>query len=158
MTWVNSKRVRSTAVSSPSLTLPTRLYTKACAAYSLLQKRPESARKTPRSPLDMPKLMPYRNIIRARVLVQSAEGRTAMNDVARLIVEAWEKLGPRIKADPQQLARRLARRRLASNALSVRSPSAPPIAASPPPTGSSPPSTPWTSTTPRIPTNPSNTR
>src|SRR5689334_15937775 len=35
-----------------------------------------------------------------------------MNDVARLIVEAWEKLGPKILADPEELRRRLARRRL----------------------------------------------
>src|SRR3954469_399457 len=35
-----------------------------------------------------------------------------MNDVARLILEAWEKLGPKIKADPHELRRRLARRRL----------------------------------------------
>src|SRR6266436_5363178 len=34
-----------------------------------------------------------------------------MNDVARLVLEAWEKLGPKIMADPDQLARRLARRR-----------------------------------------------
>src|SRR6267142_5625766 len=36
-----------------------------------------------------------------------------MNDVDRLILEAWEKLGPKIMADPQELARRLARRRMA---------------------------------------------
>jgi len=36
-----------------------------------------------------------------------------MNDVARLVLEAWEKLGPKIMADPQELARRLARRRMA---------------------------------------------
>src|SRR5258706_6294159 len=36
-----------------------------------------------------------------------------MNDVARLILEAWEKLGPKIRSDPQELGRRLARRRLA---------------------------------------------
>src|SRR2546423_12710292 len=35
-----------------------------------------------------------------------------MNDVARLILEAWQKLGPKIMADPEELARRLARRRL----------------------------------------------
>src|SRR4051812_8697241 len=35
-----------------------------------------------------------------------------MNDVARLVLEAWEKLGPKIMADPQELARRLARRRI----------------------------------------------
>src|ERR1041385_6905949 len=35
-----------------------------------------------------------------------------MNDVARLILEAWEKLGPKIKSDPHELRRRLARRRL----------------------------------------------
>src|SRR6266850_3935207 len=34
-----------------------------------------------------------------------------MNDVDRLILEAWEKLGPKIMADPEELARRLARRR-----------------------------------------------
>jgi DNA-binding NarL/FixJ family response regulator len=34
-----------------------------------------------------------------------------MNDVDRLILEAWEKLGPKIMADPDELARRLARRR-----------------------------------------------
>ena len=34
-----------------------------------------------------------------------------MNDVARLILEAWEKLGPKIKTDPHELAKRLARRR-----------------------------------------------
>ena len=37
-----------------------------------------------------------------------------MNDVERLILEAWENLGPKIMADPQELARRLARRRMAS--------------------------------------------
>src|SRR6266550_1169037 len=36
-----------------------------------------------------------------------------MNDVARLVLEAWEKLGPKIMADPDQLARRLARPRRA---------------------------------------------
>src|SRR5438046_273619 len=36
-----------------------------------------------------------------------------MNDVERLILEAWEKLGPQIMADPQELGRRLARRRSA---------------------------------------------
>src|SRR5436305_6844563 len=36
-----------------------------------------------------------------------------MNDVARLVLEAWEKLGAKIMADPQELARRLARRRMA---------------------------------------------
>src|SRR5438552_233935 len=36
-----------------------------------------------------------------------------MNDVARLILEAWQKLGPKIMADPEELGRRLARRRLA---------------------------------------------
>src|SRR5882672_4856268 len=35
-----------------------------------------------------------------------------MNDVDRLILEAWEKLGPRIMGDPEELARRLARRRM----------------------------------------------
>src|SRR3954470_10126616 len=35
-----------------------------------------------------------------------------MNDVARLVLEAWEKLWPKIKADSGELARRLARRRL----------------------------------------------
>src|SRR5438128_678007 len=35
-----------------------------------------------------------------------------VNDVARLILEAWEKLGPGIMADAEELARRLARRRL----------------------------------------------
>src|SRR5687768_15921760 len=35
-----------------------------------------------------------------------------MNDVERLILEAWEKLGPKIMDDPQELARRLARRRM----------------------------------------------
>ena len=34
-----------------------------------------------------------------------------MNDVDRLILEAWEKLGPKIMADPDELAKRLARRR-----------------------------------------------
>ena len=34
-----------------------------------------------------------------------------MDDVSRLVLEAWEKLGPGIKADPEELARRLARRR-----------------------------------------------
>src|SRR5258705_86911 len=33
-----------------------------------------------------------------------------MNDVARLVLEAWEKLGPKIMADPHELARRLAGR------------------------------------------------
>ncbi len=36
-----------------------------------------------------------------------------MNDVARLVLEAWEKLGPGIMADPEELQRRLARRRSA---------------------------------------------
>src|SRR4051812_23302180 len=36
-----------------------------------------------------------------------------MNDVARLVLEAWEKLGPKIMADPDELNRRLARRRMA---------------------------------------------
>src|SRR5438445_1934118 len=36
-----------------------------------------------------------------------------MNDVERLILEAWENLGPKIMADPQELAKRLARRRMA---------------------------------------------
>src|SRR5712671_5382371 len=36
-----------------------------------------------------------------------------MNDVARLVLEAWQKLGPNIMADPDVLARRLARRRSA---------------------------------------------
>src|SRR5438045_9724130 len=36
-----------------------------------------------------------------------------MNDVARLVLEAWQKLGPRIMADPEELQRRLARRRSA---------------------------------------------
>src|SRR5882724_2536684 len=36
-----------------------------------------------------------------------------MNDVDRLILEAWEKLGPKILADPHELAKRLARRRMA---------------------------------------------
>src|SRR4051812_9206461 len=35
-----------------------------------------------------------------------------MNDVARLIFEAWEKLGGKIKGDPDEIRRRLARRRL----------------------------------------------
>src|SRR2546423_13650399 len=35
-----------------------------------------------------------------------------MNDVARLVLEAWEKLGPKIMQDPDELAKRLARRRL----------------------------------------------
>src|SRR5439155_20524823 len=34
-----------------------------------------------------------------------------MNDVARLILETWEKLGPKIMADPDELNKRLARRR-----------------------------------------------
>jgi hypothetical protein len=34
-----------------------------------------------------------------------------MNDVDRLILEAWEKLGPKIVGDPEELARRVARRR-----------------------------------------------
>jgi hypothetical protein len=34
-----------------------------------------------------------------------------MNDVERLILEAWEKLGPGIMGDEDELARRLARRR-----------------------------------------------
>src|SRR5882724_2698814 len=34
-----------------------------------------------------------------------------MNDVARLILEAWQKLGPKIMADPDELSKRLARRR-----------------------------------------------
>jgi hypothetical protein len=36
-----------------------------------------------------------------------------MNDVERLILEAWQKLGPKIMADPDELAKRLARRRMA---------------------------------------------
>ena len=36
-----------------------------------------------------------------------------MNDVARLVLEAWQKLGPKIMADSHELARRLARRRSA---------------------------------------------
>src|SRR6266566_6050094 len=36
-----------------------------------------------------------------------------MNDIDRLILEAWEKLGPKIMADPHELAKRLARRRMA---------------------------------------------
>ena len=36
-----------------------------------------------------------------------------MNDVARLVLEAWEKLGPKIMGDPDELAKRLARRRMA---------------------------------------------
>ena len=36
-----------------------------------------------------------------------------MNDVARLVMEAWAKLGPKILSDPDDLARRLARRRSA---------------------------------------------
>src|SRR5712671_1685767 len=35
-----------------------------------------------------------------------------MNDVARLVLEAWEKLGPGIMGDSDELAKRLARRRL----------------------------------------------
>src|SRR3954470_13680632 len=35
-----------------------------------------------------------------------------MNDVARLVLEAWEKLGPKIMADSDELNRRLARRRM----------------------------------------------
>src|SRR5438132_226089 len=35
-----------------------------------------------------------------------------MNDVSRLVLEAWEKLGPKIMQDPHELAKRLARRRL----------------------------------------------
>src|SRR5438045_117038 len=35
-----------------------------------------------------------------------------MNDVARLVLEAWQKLGPKIMADPEELPRRLARRRM----------------------------------------------
>src|SRR6266550_3207845 len=34
-----------------------------------------------------------------------------MNDVARLILEAWQKLGPKIMTDSDELAKRLARRR-----------------------------------------------
>src|SRR6266513_423065 len=34
-----------------------------------------------------------------------------MNDVARLVLEAWERLGPGIMGDSDELARRLARRR-----------------------------------------------
>jgi hypothetical protein len=34
-----------------------------------------------------------------------------MNDVTRLVLEAWEKLGPKIMADSDELNRRLARRR-----------------------------------------------
>src|SRR5947207_13252859 len=40
-------------------------------------------------------------------------GGQPMNDVARLVMEAWEKLGPKILSDPDDLARRLARRRSA---------------------------------------------
>src|SRR5437016_2515247 len=36
-----------------------------------------------------------------------------MNDVARLVLEAWQKLEAKIMADPRELARRLARRRMA---------------------------------------------
>ena len=36
-----------------------------------------------------------------------------VNDVARLVLEAWENLGPGIMADPEELQRRLARRRSA---------------------------------------------
>src|SRR2546421_12401478 len=36
-----------------------------------------------------------------------------MNDVARLVLEAWEKLGPGIMGDSEELQRRLARRRRA---------------------------------------------
>src|SRR5947207_1462852 len=36
-----------------------------------------------------------------------------MNEVARLVLEAWEKLGPKILSDPHELAKRLARRRMA---------------------------------------------
>src|SRR6267142_3136051 len=36
-----------------------------------------------------------------------------VNDVDRLILEAWEKLGPGIMGDPEELQRRLARRRSA---------------------------------------------
>src|SRR5437763_3031187 len=36
-----------------------------------------------------------------------------VNDVARLVLEAWQKLGPKIMADPEELQRRLARRRSA---------------------------------------------
>src|SRR3954462_7860639 len=36
-----------------------------------------------------------------------------MDDVGRLILEAWEKLGRGIMADPQEMAKRLARRRSA---------------------------------------------
>src|SRR5580765_4919212 len=36
-----------------------------------------------------------------------------MNDVARLVLEAWEKLGPGIMGDCDELKRRLARRRRA---------------------------------------------
>src|SRR5258705_6463784 len=36
-----------------------------------------------------------------------------MNDVDRLILEAWEKLGPKIMADAEELAKRLGRRRSA---------------------------------------------
>src|SRR2546423_321081 len=43
-----------------------------------------------------------------------------MNDVERLILEAWEKLGPKIMGDRDELARRLARRRLASMTRPVR--------------------------------------
>src|SRR5438045_2618466 len=35
-----------------------------------------------------------------------------MNDVDRLILEAWEKLGAKIMADPNEMRRRLARRRM----------------------------------------------
>src|SRR5213082_997160 len=35
-----------------------------------------------------------------------------MNDVARLVLEAWDKLGPAIMADSDELNRRLARRRM----------------------------------------------
>src|SRR5258705_8129265 len=40
-------------------------------------------------------------------------GGREMDDVARLVMEAWEKLGPEILANRDQLARRLARRRSA---------------------------------------------
>src|SRR6476646_9199816 len=39
-------------------------------------------------------------------------GGRRMNDVARLVLEAWEKHGPRIMGDSDELNRRLARRRM----------------------------------------------
>ncbi len=43
-----------------------------------------------------------------------------MNDVARLVFEAWEKLGPGILGDSDELQRRLARRRMAIMTRPVR--------------------------------------